>query len=91
MDFFLQNIKEVVESLNRLIERNIPLADTKKVRICAGIKSSNRSKINFIWRSLKYLNEHGFIDIDGAAGKYKLTRKTPFDVDKVVEYAKNHK
>jgi len=91
MDFFLENIKEVVEAINKMIARNVGLVDTKRVRMCNGVKSSNKSKVNFIWRSLKYLNEHGYIEVNGAAGRYTIPKKAPFDVDEVIEYAKEHR
>ena len=45
------------------MENNISIVNTKRIRRCYNIKSSNRSKINFIWRALKYLK-------DGNAANY---------------------
>ncbi|MFX1500567.1 MAG: hypothetical protein ACFFDH_06325, partial [Promethearchaeota archaeon] len=61
MDFFLNNLKETLEAINKLIDNNINIVNTKRIRRCNHIKSSNRSKINFIWRALKYLEEEGIL------------------------------
>ncbi len=61
MDFFLKNLRETLEALNELIGKNIKLVNCKRVRQCQQIKSSDRSKVNFIWRTLKYLADEGSI------------------------------
>ena len=48
MNFFLENLKETLEAINKLMDNNITIVNTKKIRRCNNIKSSNRSKINFI-------------------------------------------
>ncbi|MCK4780239.1 MAG: hypothetical protein KAT57_08625, partial [Candidatus Lokiarchaeota archaeon] len=65
MDFFLNNLKETLEAINKLIDNNVNIVNTKRVRRCNNIKSSNRSKINFIWRALRYLEEEGILTLNG--------------------------
>lgn len=62
MNYFNENLKETIEAINRLIDRKIRLIDVKKIRKLRNISSSDRSKINLIWRSLKILEEEGFIE-----------------------------
>jgi hypothetical protein len=65
MDFFLKNLKETLEAINKLMENNVNIVNTKRIRRCYNIKASNRSKINFIWRSLDYLAKEGILEEDG--------------------------
>lgn len=83
MDFFQKNLKDTVEALNKLIENNITLVNTKRIRRCNNIKSSDRSKINFIWRSLKYLEEEGILTLNGIANPktYKILTNEKIDVE----------
>ena len=57
MDFFLKNVEETLKAINKLIDNKVFIVSTKRVRRCNNIRSSNRSKINFIWRALKFLAE----------------------------------
>jgi len=61
MDFFIEHLKDVLEAVNREIEHNIFMINTKRVRKIYHIKSSNRSKITFISRSLSYLEKTGIL------------------------------
>ena len=61
MDFLLKNLEETLDAINKCINRNVYIVNTKRIRRCNNIKSKNRSKINFIWRSLKFLEEEGTI------------------------------
>jgi len=73
MDFFLKNLRETLSAVNKLIEGNIYVVNTKRVRRCNNIKSSNRSKINFIWRSLAFLEEQNILELNGKSNpKYEL-------------------
>ncbi len=83
MDFFQKNLKDTVEALNKLIENNITLVNTKRIRRCNNIKSSDRSKINFIWRSLKYLEEEGILTLNGITNPktYKILTNEKIDVE----------
>lgn len=66
MDFFLKNLKETLQAINKLIDNNVNIVNTKRIRRCNNIKSSNRSKINFIWRSLDFLEKEGILEINGS-------------------------
>ncbi|TFF98290.1 MAG: hypothetical protein EU547_02000 [Promethearchaeota archaeon] len=86
MDFFIKNLKETLDAINKLIEKNINITSTKRVRRCNNIKSSNRSKINFIWRSLDLLEEKGILEIDGSTSpkKYHIIPNEAIDIDKFI-------
>ena len=93
MDFFHKNLKDTLEAINKLIENNVTIVNTKRIRRCYNIKSSNRSKINFIWRSLKYLEEEGILILNGVTNPktYKITTNEKIDVDKVLSQIEKNK
>ncbi|MFX1327563.1 MAG: hypothetical protein ACFE91_05395 [Promethearchaeota archaeon] len=93
MDFFLKNLKDTIEAINKLIENNVPLVNTKRIRRCYNIKSSNRSKINFIWRSLKYLENEGILNLNGITNPktYKIMANEQIDVDEFLNSIKKKK
>ncbi|MHA2036031.1 MAG: hypothetical protein ACW972_05650 [Promethearchaeota archaeon] len=84
MDFFVKNLSDTVEAINRLIESNVNIVTTKKIRRCFNIKSSNRSKINFIWRALKVLEEEGILALNGITNPktYKIQTDQKIEIDK---------
>jgi hypothetical protein len=84
MDFFMKNLKETVEAINKLIDSNINIVNTKRIRRCNNIKSSNRSKINFIWRALKCLEQEGILTPNGIANPktYKIATDQKINVGK---------
>ncbi|MHA1987077.1 MAG: hypothetical protein ACW98D_10595 [Promethearchaeota archaeon] len=86
MDFFLKNLRDTIEAVNKLIESNVNLVNTKKIRRCIKIKSSNRSKINFIWRALKILEEEGILALNGISNPktYKIMIEQKIEVEKVL-------
>lgn len=86
MDFFLNNLKDTLEAINKLIENNVTIVNTKRIRRCYKIKSSNRSKINFIWRALKCLEEEGILILNGITNPktYKIISNDKIDVDKIL-------
>ncbi|MHA2391693.1 MAG: hypothetical protein ACXAEX_06965 [Promethearchaeota archaeon] len=88
----MNNLKETLEAINKLIDNNVNIVNTKKIRRCFNIKSSNRSKINFIWRSLKYLEEEGILTLNGITNPktYKILTDQRINVDKfLAEVEKN--
>jgi hypothetical protein len=94
MDFFIKNLRETVEALNKLIESNVHIVNTKKIRRYYNIKSSNRSKINFIWRTLKVLEEEGILALNGITNPktYKILIDKKIEVEKFLsEINKNKK
>jgi hypothetical protein len=86
MDFFSRNLRETLEAINKLIANNISLVTTKSIRRCNHIKASNRSKINFIWRSLNYLEEEGILEMNGKISPktYKIKSNQKIDIDDLI-------
>lgn len=86
MDFFLKNVKETLEAINKLMDNNIKVVNTKRIRRCYNIKSSNRSKINFIWRSLDFLAKEGILEENGiiTPKTYKIRLENKIDIDKFI-------
>ena len=88
----MENLKETVEAINKLIASNINIVNTKRIRRCNNIKSSNRSKINFIWRALKCLEEEGILTLNGITNPktYKIIADQKINVDRFLNsYNKN--
>ncbi len=71
MNFFEKNLKETLETIKTFGNGIITV---KKIRTANNIKSSNRSKINFIWRALKSLVDLEFLELNSSKGlkSYKL-------------------
>jgi len=63
VDFFIKYLSETVEAIDKMDNGIITV---KKIRTFQNIKSSNRSRINFIWRSLAYLVEKGILEEAGS-------------------------
>jgi len=86
MDFFLKNLKETLEAINKLIDNNINVVNTKRIRRCNNVKSSDRSKINFIWRSLSFLEEKEILEKNGVVKPktYKIKPKDQIDIQKFI-------
>ena len=59
----MQNLSDVINVINSFIEKKKTIIDTKKIRKYYKIKPSNRSKINFIWRVLEFLECKGYIEL----------------------------
>ncbi|KKM93985.1 hypothetical protein LCGC14_1202950 [marine sediment metagenome] len=93
MDFFLKNLKETIEAINKLMDRNITIVNTKRIRRCNNIKSSNRSKINFIWRTLDYLKNKGMLEINGFTNPktYKINVNEKIEIDNFLSQAEKER
>ncbi len=93
MDFFLDNLKETLEAINKLIDNKVTLVNTKRIRRCINIKSSNRSKINFIWRALKCLEEEGILTLNGITNPktYKIISNEKIDINKTLSQIKDQR
>ena len=91
MDFFSRNLRETIEAINKLIDNNITLVTTKSIRRCNNVKASNRSKINFIWRSLNYLEKEGILEMNGTYSpkSYKITSSQKIDIDEIISQIEN--
>ena len=93
MDFFLKNVKETLEAINKLMDNNITIVNTKRIRRCYNIKSSNRSKINFIWRSLDFLAKEGILEANGIIKPktYKIRAPSKIDVEEFISHIDTNK
>ncbi|UCD01180.1 MAG: hypothetical protein JSV23_09895 [Promethearchaeota archaeon] len=93
MDFFQKNLKDTLEAINKLIDNNVTIVNTKRIRRCYNIKSSNRSKINFIWRALKYCEKEGILTLNGVTNPktYKIMIKEKIDVDNLLSQIDKNK
>ncbi|MBY8980114.1 MAG: hypothetical protein KGD72_06970 [Candidatus Lokiarchaeota archaeon] len=93
MDFFSRNLRETLEAINKLIDNNINLVTTKSIRRCNHIKASNRSKINFIWRSLNFLEKEGFLEMNGqySPKTYKIKSHQKIDIDDIISQIEDNR
>ncbi len=62
MDFTKHYLNLTLEAINNLILNRNSMITAKRIRIYHKIPSSDKSKINFIWRSLEYIEEKGLIE-----------------------------
>lgn len=87
MDHFVENLKGVLEAINKLIENNVRTVNTTRVRKCNNVKPSDRSKINFIWRSLDVLEREKILEKNGVSKPktYKIKLKSSIDIDEFIE------
>lgn len=88
----MRNLKDTLEAINKLIENNVNIVNTKRIRRCYNIKSSNRSKINFIWRALKTLEEEGILTLNGVTNPktYKIITSEKIDVERILSRIKRN-
>ena len=83
---FEKYLKFTIEGINKLIEDKSHFVDTKTIRKINDIKSSERSKTNFIWRSLKILYSQSYLENNGYSNprRYKIIPKVKIDINKIV-------
>lgn len=64
----------VLKTLNECIRNKINIITVRTIRILNHIKSSDRCKIQYIWRNLDYLEGRGFIELynNKTPKQYKL-------------------
>ncbi|KKL58948.1 hypothetical protein LCGC14_2220250 [marine sediment metagenome] len=60
MNIFQSNLEKTVKAINYLVKKKVRIT-VEKIRQFHDIKSSNRSKVNFIWRGLAYLNNQNVL------------------------------
>ena len=74
VNFIETNLKETVQAI-KYLAKNKGVITVKSIRGVNKIKSSNRSKINFIWRALDRLawDNHLKLINDSSPKIYKLT------------------
>jgi hypothetical protein len=56
-------IGEVINTINYLIKKGKRIIDTKRLRRINNVKASNRSKINFYWRTLEQLEKLNYLKL----------------------------
>lgn len=84
MDFVEKHLRETLETIKTF---NKGIITVKRIRTARDIKSSDRSKINFIWRALKSLTDIGFLELNGSKNlnRYKLKyTETEIDTEKII-------
>ena len=69
-----------------LIEYNSQFVDIKTIRRINNIKSSERSKTNFVWRSLKILHSQGYLERNEQSRprRYRIITNERIDVKKII-------
>ena len=89
MDFFIKYLGETVEAIGKLDNGIITV---RKIRRVQNITSSNRSRINFIWRSLSYLVERNVLEENGSQHPKSYKRKNiDIDLEKIIACAKKER
>jgi len=76
-----KHLNETIKALNTLIEEGRRYVDTKTIRRINEISSSDHSRINFIWRSLKNLKEEGYLEVNGRKSPKLYIIKTEEKID----------
>lgn len=76
-------LRDTVSALNTLNKRGSTYVDTKMIRRELNIPSSNRSEVNFIWMSLKTLEERGYLTKEGrdTPKLYYITTEDDIELD----------
>ena len=93
MDFFEKNLRDTVKAINKLRSKN-GVISVRKIRGVQKIKSTDRSKINFIWRGLHYLVSNNILEINGSKNPktYIIKSSEKINVDGVIlQYKKERK
>ena len=77
MDFRIYYLNLTLEAINESISKGNMIIDVKKVRRYHNIPQFDKSKINFIWRSLEFLEQQGLITryLNKTPKSYKLPRQ----------------
>jgi len=90
MDFFLKNLEETLAAINKLIDNKVNIVTTKRIRRCNNIRPSDRSKINFIWRSLNFLEKTDILEKNGISKPktYKIKPKDQIDIKEFIDNVK---
>lgn len=76
----------VLKTINKCINRRMRVITVKRIRKLNDIESSDKSKINFIWSSLKFLEKNGFIErYNNTSPKQYRLPMTEIKIEKVIE------
>lgn len=75
MNSLQEHLRETIDAINNITESDPDtLLNVKKIRIYYGVKASNRAKINYYWRSLRFLKQIGILEAVKSNGtkQYRL-------------------
>jgi hypothetical protein len=90
MDFFIENLYETTKAVEIIGNGQINGEITvRKIKRIVGIKSSDKSKTNFIWRALNYLEEKELVILISTkpCKTYKVKNPAFFNVKKILSLA----
>lgn len=77
-NFSYKYLYQTAITINKLHQKGFQIFRVKNIRKLNGIASDDKSKINFIWRSLDILEEEGFIkSISINPKKYEILKLIP--------------
>ena len=79
----MQYLQDVINAINHFIEKKGTIIDNKRIRNYYKIKASNRSKINFIWRFLDFLENNGYIELIHENPKLYRIPQSKIDIKEV--------
>ena len=85
MNFFEENLRDTINAVNQLRSKN-GVISVSKIRNVQKIESTNRSKINFIWRGLHYLVSKNILEINSSKNpkNYIIKSQDKIDLDGVL-------
>lgn len=74
----------VLKTLNQCISHKVDIITVRMIRMMNNIKSSDKYKIQYIWRNLAFLEKNGFIELfnNKTPKRYRLP-KTPIKIEEV--------
>jgi hypothetical protein len=85
-------MKETIQAINTLIERGFSELSVRKIRAELSISSKNKSRISFIWRTLKRLEMVGELSLDhiNSSKIYKIreSKKIEMGPEKLLQETK---
>lgn len=88
MDYFIKHLEETLKAIKTM--NGCPIT-VKKIRMAKGVTSSDRSQINFIWRTLEYLERKGVLVLNGSRNPKSYTIVKKLDMDVVISQAKKER
>ena len=89
MDFPKYFLKLTLEAINVYISKGNTIINAKRIRSYHNIPNSDRSKINFIWRGLEYLEKAEIIVLsknrgNGKSKQYSLPKEM-INIEKIMD------
>jgi hypothetical protein len=76
-------MNETIQAINSLIEKGVPEVSVRRIRAELSIRPEDRSRIAFIWRTLKRLELIGELSLDhvNSSRIYKIKAKGKIEID----------